>query len=146
MSESNNVSSARPPVKYNPPPANSIAYATIPVKDPKRAQAFYEKVFNWKFWTAPGSSITVFFTGGDIMGTLSVVDAVDSNTSQGVDEVERQAITLYVRVDNVDETLNTILASGGEVVKSKWTEANHTELARYKDTEGNVGGILKWLI
>jgi uncharacterized protein len=56
------------------------------------------------------------------------------------------AILLYMRVEGVEETLEKAKSSGGEVVKEKWVEGGHTEMGEFRDTEGNLVGVLKWLI
>lgn len=55
-------------------------------------------------------------------------------------------ILLYMRAENVEETLEKVKGAGGEVVKEKWVEGGHTELGEFRDTEGNLVGVLKWLI
>jgi hypothetical protein len=63
-----------PPFEYEQPPKNAPAFMTIPATDEPRAQAFYEKVFGWNFWTGRGA--TVFFTGGQVMGRIFKQDKV----------------------------------------------------------------------
>ena len=74
----------RPPVDFTPAPKKAIAFVTIPAVDEKRAQSFYESVFGWTFWTAPGQSATVFFTGGEVMGRIVKEDKVVWDGDGGV--------------------------------------------------------------
>jgi uncharacterized protein len=53
-------------------------------------------------------------------------------------------IVLYMRVENVEATLEKAKVAGGGVVKEKWNEGGHTELGEFRDTEGNLVGVLKW--
>jgi predicted enzyme related to lactoylglutathione lyase len=57
------------------------------------------------------------------------------------------AVRLFTHVDDVKETVEKIKKAGGKIVKDAWLEGEpaHTEMAFYKDTEGNVGGILRWI-
>ena len=132
------ISPATPPFKPKRPPTNSFCFASIPVADSSRAQSFYKAVFTWTFWTPPGASVTVFHTGGEIMGSFST-RAKDYAPAAG-------GITLYTMVEDVDLTLQKIVEAGGTVEKDKFIEGGHTEMALYRDTEGNLGGILHWLI
>jgi len=74
------------------------------------------------------------------MGTLSLkpVSAASENRKPGV--------VNYIKVQNIDNIIAKIVEAGGKVVKAKWTEGNHTELAEFEDTEGNLHGLLHWLI
>jgi len=54
-------------------------------------------------------------------------------------------VKVYLLVDDVQETLERVIKAGGRVVQEMFQERDHTQLAQYADTEGNVGGILKWL-
>ena len=54
-------------------------------------------------------------------------------------------VKVYLLVEDVQETLERVVKAGGRVVQEMFQERDHTQLAQYADTEGNVGGILKWL-
>ena len=51
-----------------------------------------------------------------------------------------------MKVESVEETLDKAKSADGEVVKEKWVEGGHTEMGEFRDTEGNLVGVLKWLI
>jgi len=51
---------------------------------------------------------------------------------------------VYVHVDDVRATMAKVVEAGGSIVQDAWLEGDHTWLGIYKDTEGNVGGVLKW--
>jgi predicted enzyme related to lactoylglutathione lyase len=55
-------------------------------------------------------------------------------------------MVLYMKVESVEETLDKAKSAEGEVVKEKWVEGGHTEMGEFRDTEGNLVGVLKWLI
>jgi len=125
---------------YKPPGDNCFAFTVIHVSDLDRAQKFFTDVFGWKFRT-PGPRI--FMTGGDVMGTLSlkpVPAAGEDRKPHGHGAVN------YIKVQNIDDSIAKLVEAGGKVVKAKWTEGNHTELAEFEDTEGNLHGLLHWLI
>jgi predicted enzyme related to lactoylglutathione lyase len=133
-------SSTTPPFKYQKPSAGCFCFVTIPVSDASRAQAFYSAVFEWTFWSPTGSSPVIFHTGGEVMGTLSIRSEPESQPASSA------GVTLYTLVDNVDATVKKIIDAGGSIEKEKFVEGGHTEMALFRDTEGNLGGVLHWLI
>ena len=54
------------------------------------------------------------------------------------------AILLYLRVQDIEETLAKATSAGGVVVREKWVEGGHTQLGEFRDTEGNLVGVLTW--
>lgn len=122
----------------------SPAWIRIPAADVPRAQAFYTAVFGWKFLDhisrgyAP-DKLAVF----NIPGAPSVMGGISKSEDGGK---INGGILLYMRAENVEETLEKVKGAGGEVVKEKWVEGGHTELGEFRDTEGNLVGVLKWLI
>ncbi|KAF2434913.1 hypothetical protein EJ08DRAFT_646352 [Tothia fuscella] len=138
-SNPSNQSTTTPPFQYKKPATNCVCFITIPVTNHSRAQRFYASVFDWKFWTAPGSDATIFHTGGELMGRLFVREESEVTTSAA-------GVTLYVLVDDVDKSLRKVFEAGGSVEKEKFTEGGHTEMGLFRDTEGNLGGVLKWLM
>jgi predicted enzyme related to lactoylglutathione lyase len=132
-------SSTSPPFKYQKPSAGSFCFATIPVSNTSRAQAFYSAVFEWTFWSPDGSSPVIFHTGGEVMGRLSLHSATESQPASSA------GVTLYTLVDDVDATVKKVIEAGGSIEQDKFVEGGHTEMALFRDTEGNLGGILHWL-
>ena len=51
---------------------------------------------------------------------------------------------VFTHVPDVADAMKKAVEAGGEIVKDTWLEGDHTWLGIYKDTEGNVGGVLKW--
>ena len=131
-------------IKFVPPPPNSLAFTSIPVLDLQRAQAFYSAVFSWTVQPQTSSNQLIFFTPSSILGALSLVSAPDGPTT----EVAPRAggVVNYTLVQDVEATLQKVAMAGGKVVKGKWVEGAHTELGQFCDTEGNLGGVLRWLI
>jgi uncharacterized protein len=133
--------SPTPPFKHKRPSPGAFAFTTIPAHDIPRAQKFYASAFNWIFWAAPGG-VTIFNNGGEVMGRIRSA----SEGTAGGEKGGKDGIVLYVLVEDVDETVKKIGEAGGEIVKAKWVEGNHTEMAEFRDTEGNRMGVLRWLM
>lgn len=125
---------------YDKPADNCVAFIQIFVRDLARAQAFYEAVFGWTFQSeAYAPTITVFKTGGQVLGALHVRDTEPVADKQ-------PSILTFVKVADVAATLEIAREAGGKVVKEKWTEENHTDMGELEDTEGNRLGLLHWLM
>ncbi|KAF2502910.1 hypothetical protein BU16DRAFT_612496 [Lophium mytilinum] len=145
-----------PKPKFVPPPANSFAFTLIPVLSLPRAQSFYATVFGWTFQPQASASQLIFFTPSSVMGALSLIpgtDAAPESGSESEKNGEKEKIDLraggvvnHILVADVAATLQKVVEAGGMVEKERWVEGGHTELGRFWDTEGNLGGVLKWLI
>jgi predicted enzyme related to lactoylglutathione lyase len=79
--------------------------------------------------------------------TSEVVDGEKETEGAGA-VVEKRAggVVNFILVTDVAATLERVKEAGGEVERERWVEGGHTELGRYWDSEGNLGGVLKWLI
>ncbi|KAH0551606.1 hypothetical protein GP486_007175 [Trichoglossum hirsutum] len=128
------------------PDVNSPAWIEIPCEDVQRAKTFYSTVFDFQFRPGaaeyPPDSFVMFVTKNpSIMGGLIKVKAEGSKVhSPGAGGVK-----VYLRVEDVQAALDRVVEAGGKVVQEMFQEGDHTQLAQYADTEGNVGGVLKWL-
>jgi len=115
----------------------------IPVDDMKRAQRFYQEVFDWKITPIPGS-------GGNFHAAQTV--PVDENGDpkapgginggffqRGTDGLE--GTFLEINVPSIDECLKRIELAGGKLVKPKGPMLDIAFFALVKDTEGNILGL-----
>lgn len=129
---------------FTPPPPNSFAFTSIPVLSLPRAKAFYSTVFNWTFSPQTSPTQLIFFTPSSVMGALSLITGTENNA----DEPEQRAggVVNHILVTDVGATLQKVVEAGGAVEREAWVEGGHTELGRFWDTEGNLGGVLRWLI
>ena len=122
---------------------NRVKAFDIPVDDMKRAQRFYQEVFNWKITPIPGS-------GGNFHAALTV--PVDENGDpkvpgginggffqRGTDGLEDTF--LEISVPSIDEYLKKIESAGGKLVKPKGPILDIAFFAVIKDTEGNIIGL-----
>jgi predicted enzyme related to lactoylglutathione lyase len=115
----------------------------IPVDDMKRAQRFYQEVFDWKITPIPGS-------GGNFHSAQTV--PVDKNGDprvpgginggffqRGTDGLE--GTLLEINVPSIDEYLKKIESAGGKIVKPKSPILDIAFFSLVKDTEGNILGL-----
>jgi predicted enzyme related to lactoylglutathione lyase len=109
--------------------AGGVSYLRIPAPDPPRAGAFYEGVFGWKLRGDPGSPSFDDATGhviGHFVPDLPVAG--------------ESGVRPYIYVDNIDATLETVVAEGGEIVTPPHPEGD-LWVGTFRDPSGNVLGV-----
>jgi uncharacterized protein len=115
-----------PPTMSN----GKICYVEIPAVDIQGSAGFYEKVFGWK--TRKRSNGTLAFDDG--------VGEVSGTWVLGRPAMTAPGLLIYVMVDSVSETIDVILAQGGELVQAIGGDAPEIT-ARFRDPAGNVLGL-----
>ena len=115
-----------------------IAWIEIPVTDLERATKFYAGVFELTFEhedIGDGNVKSLFPASSGLSGALS----------QGPDWTpSRHGVILYFSGgDDLQVVLDRVVAAGGEIVEPKQTvDATSGFWARFRDTEGNIVGVL----
>jgi uncharacterized protein len=105
-----------------------ISYLRIPSSDPLSSAAFYESVFGWKVDTEREDPSFEDGTGhviGHFMSDLSVAGAAN--------------VRPYIFVESIDETIEAVIAHGGEVVQDPYPEGD-LWVATILDPVGNEIG------
>ncbi|HMQ08864.1 MAG TPA: VOC family protein [Saprospiraceae bacterium] len=108
-------------------PSNRVTWFQIPADDTERAWIFYGKVFGWteeEVWKNEK------FNG-------AILGSIESRSEQ------LKHPRLIILVDDIDKSIDTILASGGKLVETK-TEIPEINMvyAVFEDTEGNHVNIV----
>ena len=108
----------------------------IPAGDPERTIDFYGKVFGWKFtkWDGPieywlistGKSPEVGIDGGMLRR-----------------QYPNQPCVNTVGVENLDKTIESVLASGGALAVPKMPIPGMGWLAYCKDLDGHIFGMMQ---
>lgn len=107
-----------------------ICYIEMPASDIQRSAEFYQKVFGWQT-RQRGDGSTAFDDGvGEVSGTW-VFGRPPSNSP---------GLLIYIMVDSVAETVETVIANGGEIVQRIGMDAPEIT-ARFRDPGGNVLGL-----
>src|SRR5438046_299304 len=106
-----------------------VSYLRIPAEDPRRSAAFYEAVFGWSV-RADRADPSFEDCTGHVIGHL-VADL-------GV--AGEAGVRPYVFVERVDETLDKVVAHGGDVVTPPYPEGD-LWVATFRDPAGNVIGV-----
>jgi uncharacterized protein len=107
-----------------------VCYIEIPAVDVRRSAEFYETVFGWRIRKRGDGSIAFDDTTGEVSGTW--VLARPPATSPG--------LLIYIMVDTVAATIDTVIANGGELVQPIGGDAPEIT-ARFRDPAGNVLGL-----
>jgi uncharacterized protein len=106
-----------------------ICYIEMPASDVRRSAEFYEKVFGWRIRPRADGS-TAFDDGvGQVSGTW--VTGRPPATP---------GLLVYIMVDSVAVTIDTLVAHGGELVQPIGADAPEIT-ARFRDPGGNVVGL-----
>jgi predicted enzyme related to lactoylglutathione lyase len=107
-----------------------ICYIEIPATDIARSAEFYECVFGWKTRTNHKGR-TAFDDGvGQVSGTWVL----------GRKPALEPGLMVYIMVDNMDATLESIVENGGVIVQPVGADAPEIT-ARFRDPGGNVIGL-----
>jgi predicted enzyme related to lactoylglutathione lyase len=107
-----------------------ICYVEIPATDIARSASFYGQVFGWNI-RQRGDGSTAFDDG---VGQVSGVWVL------GRPPASAPGLMVYVMVDSVAATLDTIVANGGEIAQPIGVDAPEIT-ARFRDPAGNVIGL-----
>ena len=113
-----------------------VVHFEIVADDAERISKFYETVFSWKVQKWDGPIDYWFLMTGD--EKEPGIDGAFGMRQNGDD-----AVVNTIDVSSVDETVKLIEANGGEIVRSKQVVPGVGYLAYFKDTEGNLWGIMQ---
>jgi uncharacterized protein len=108
----------------------------IPAENPDRAIAFYQAVFGWTFQKWDGPMPYWLITTGP-------------NSEPGINgglmprRDPAQPCVNTIGVANIDESLATVAAQGGQCVVPKMPVPTVGWLAYCKDTEGHIFGMMQ---
>ena len=107
-----------------------ICYIEMPATDIARSADFYKRVFGWNIRRRGDGSTAFDDTTGQVSGAWVL----------GRSPSSAPGYLFYIMVDSVAATLDTVVASGGEVVQPIGADAPEIT-ARFRDPAGNVVGL-----
>ena len=107
-----------------------ICYIEMPTPDIARSSAFYESVFGWNIRRRGDGSVAFDDGVGEVSGTWVT----------GRPPSPQPGLLIYIMVDSVEQTIEKILAGGGEIVQPIGADAPEIT-ARFRDPGGNVLGL-----
>ena len=112
-----------------------VIHFEIPMNDPDRAVAFYQKVFGWKIEKWPGPMEYWMVKTGDekepgINGGMMKRGNVTTTTNT-------------LGVESVDASVATVTKAGGKLIMPKTPIPGVGYFAYCEDTEGNLFGLMQ---
>jgi predicted enzyme related to lactoylglutathione lyase len=107
-----------------------ICYVEVAATNIAQSAAFYRSVFGWNIRQRRDGSTAFDDTTGEVSGSWVL----------GRQPAAQPGLLLYVMVDSVAATLQTVVAHGGEVVQPIGADAPEIT-ARFRDPAGNVLGL-----
>jgi predicted enzyme related to lactoylglutathione lyase len=107
-----------------------ICYIEIPAFDITRSADFYAKVFGWAIRRRGNGSTAFDDSTGEVSGTWVVGRPASS----------QPGLLIYIMVDSVAATVESVVAHGGEIVQPLGADAPEIT-ARFRDPGGNVIGL-----
>jgi predicted enzyme related to lactoylglutathione lyase len=105
----------------------AICYLQIPALELMKSAEFYEKIFGWRIERPYPSFEAPGLIGQWVSDRPPAADA---------------GLLAWINVDHIDVTLESIRASGGEVLEAP-TPDGPRWLATFRDPAGNVVGIVQ---
>jgi len=110
--------------------SGKICYMQIPAVDIKQSADFYTAVFGWQVRKRGDGGLAFDDSVGEVSGTW--VTGRKPTTDAG--------ILIYIWVDNVQETIQKVIANGGAIVQPVGGDPGETT-ARFTDPAGNLLGL-----
>src|SRR4051812_34720227 len=113
-----------------PPTPGKVCYIEIPAIDISQSAAFYKAVFGWSIRQRGDGNIAFDDGVGAVSGTwvLGRVPMADVG------------LLIYIMVDNVATTIQTVINNGGNIMQPLGMDAPEIT-ARFSDPAGNVLGL-----
>ena len=120
-----------------------VVHFEIHAENPERALAFYTKVFGWQFqkWAGP-MDYWLITTGTE--GERGINGGMVRR--MGPPPTDGQAVNAYactIEIPAIDEFVAKIVAAGGKIALPKMPIPGIGWLAYFKDTEGNIVGVMQ---
>jgi predicted enzyme related to lactoylglutathione lyase len=107
-----------------------ICYIELPATDIPRSVEFYKCVFGWNIRQRGNGNYAFDDTAGEVSGTWRL--GRPASTTVGM--------LVYIMVDSVAATLDSVVANGGEIVQPIGADAPEIT-ARFRDPAGNIIGL-----
>lgn len=107
-----------------------VCYIEMPANDVERSADFYATVFGWRIRKRGDGETAFDDTTGEVSGSWVL----------GRPPATEPGLLLYVMVDSVADTVDSVVANGGEIVQPIGGDAPEIT-ARFRDPGGNVIGL-----
>ena len=107
-----------------------VCYVEMPAIDINQSASFYREVFGWQTRTRGDGNIAFDDAVGEVSGTWVL----------GRPPSPEPGLLIYIMVDSVAATVESVVAHGGKIVQPIGMDAPEIT-ARFSDPAGNVLGL-----
>ena len=125
---------------------NPVVHFEMPAEDTNRMANFYTKVFGWKtqfFGEEMGNYVTIATTETDENGRPTKAGVINGGFYPKRDDMPAQSTSVVIGVENINESIKKIKASGGDVLGEPVEIPGVGYYVSFVDTEGNRVSILQ---
>ena len=125
---------------------DSVVHFEIPAQNVSRARKFYSSIFGWKTESYPQMDYTILHTVAMDKKTRrpKTPGAINGGMMKRSQKVRAPVIYMYVR--SIDSTLSRVKKQKGKVVQGKTHVQGNMYTAYFKDSEGNVMGLVQGMM
>lgn len=113
-----------------------VIHFEIHVDEPERASKFYSDVFGWKFQKWAGEWDYWLIETGE-----STIPGINGGMMKRRDPMG--SVYNTIGSDNIDKSIEDIKRAGGAIVLPKMSIPGVGWLTYFKDTEGNIFGVMQ---
>jgi uncharacterized protein len=110
-----------------------IRFLQIPTVDVSASARFYERALGWTVRTRSDGSTAFDDTAAEVSGEWVLGRRAADDTG----------VLVYVRVDDVEATLDKIVEAGGEIIVPRTQQGEDIAHATFRDPTGNVLGVFQ---
>jgi predicted enzyme related to lactoylglutathione lyase len=107
-----------------------VCYIEVPAVDVNASSHFYKEVFGWQLRQRGDGNIAFDDAVGEVSGTWVL----------GRKAATEPGLLIYIMVDSVAATVESVVAHGGKIVQPIGMDAPEIT-ARFSDPAGNVIGL-----
>lgn len=125
---------------------NPVVHFEMPAKDKKRVADFYAKAFGWnmvQMGQDMGNYVLAQTTETDENMMVKTPGTINGGFFEYKDDELNRSPHLVISVDNLDESIQAVTDSGGKVTGEKMDIPGVGMYVSFKDSEGNVVGMLQ---
>lgn len=110
---------------------NSIIHLEIPAEDIERAKIFYSELFDWDWQYNKEMDYHLFAIKNEEGKILSGGGMIKKET-------DKQGLTNYIKVEDIDYTSEKIMELGGKILVPKTAIPGMGWMVHFLDTENNL--------
>ena len=122
-----------------------VVHFEMPAKDRKRVSEFYSKVFGWnmqQFGAEMGNYLVAQTTETDAQGMVQTKGAINGGFFDFKDQEGFNSPHVVISVEDLSKSIENIKSSGGQVNGEPMDIPGIGKYISFKDTEGNIVGML----